>query len=552
MGGGYLNWTNKARAVPIESEINRRGIQLRRNGVESVGPCPKCGGDDRFSINPTKQVFNCRGCSVGGGIIDLVMFLDGVDFNEACVRLAGEQPKANGKDRSKAAEIVVASFQWHDADGNLVLITERIEYQGANGEFIVKDKKRDKTFRQKRPDPDNRGRWIYNADGVPPVPYRLPELLEAIANKRPILIVEGEAKADLLWSWGVAATCCVGGAKKWKPEHSEFLRGADVFLLPDNDNAGWEHIHKVGALLSTVAKSIRVLSLPELPLKGDIIDWRAAGGTREQLDALLEQAPTWQLPTAKDQAAEATAREDELIASLAKLTGLEYKRERKRLAEELDLSQRDIDEEARGHREAAPLHGHWIVEPWPEPADGDSLLRDIVRRIHRHVICSADQGLVIGLWVMFSWVHDEIAIHSPILLITSAEPESGKTTILNPISYLAPRAIASVEISQAALYRAIKLWRPSFIIDEFDDVLSSRDGDKTELRSVINSGHTRGQVVIRCVSDEYRPEPFSTFAPKAIGMVGRKLPVTSHYTRALRYCRAAPTHQGREDRALRP
>jgi putative DNA primase/helicase len=111
------------------------------------------------------------------------------------------------------------------------------------------------------------------------------------------------------------------------------------------------------------------------------------------------------------------------------------------------------------------------------------------------------------------------------LLITSAEPESGKTTTLGLISYLAPRALATVEISQAALYRSIQLWQPSFIIDEFDTVLAAKDDDKAELRSVINSGHTKGQGVVRCIPPDYRPELFSTFAAKAIGMVGRKLPV---------------------------
>jgi len=48
--------------------------------------------------------------------------------------------------------------------------------------------------------------------------------------------------------------------------------------------------------------------------------------------------------------------------------------------------------------------------------------------------------------------------------------------------------------------------------------------DKTELRSVINSGHTRGDGVLRCITDEHKPELFSTFCPKAIGMIGRKMP----------------------------
>src|SRR5262249_34845095 len=190
-----------ARAVPIANEIHRRGINLKRVGDELVGPCPKCGGDDRFGANVKKNVFVCRGCDVGGDVIKLVEHLDGVDFNAACETLAGPRPKANGKDHSGHTERVVAEFQYHDENWKTLLVVERIEFQKLGGEFVLTDGKRQKTFRQKRPDPDKPGRFIPNADGVPAVPYRLPELSEPIANGRPVLIVEGEAKANLLWDW---------------------------------------------------------------------------------------------------------------------------------------------------------------------------------------------------------------------------------------------------------------------------------------------------------------------------------------------------------------
>jgi putative DNA primase/helicase len=128
---------------------------------------------------------------------------------------------------------------------------------------------------------------------------------------------------------------------------------------------------------------------------------------------------------------------------------------------------------------------------------------------------------------MFAWVHDAVATHSPILCITSAEPESGKTTTLGLIAFLMPRSIVSAEISEAALYRSIEMWQPSFCIDEFDSVLASED--KQALRSVINTGHTRGSGVVRCNTDQNDKTPrlFPTFSPKAIGMVGRKLPATT-------------------------
>jgi hypothetical protein len=75
---------------------------------------------------------------------------------------------------------------------------------------------------------------------------------------------------------GIVATANPGGAGKWQPEMSERLRGADVILLPDNDDPGWKHIHQIGTSLVGIAGRTRVLALPDLPAKGDMTapDWQ--------------------------------------------------------------------------------------------------------------------------------------------------------------------------------------------------------------------------------------------------------------------------------------
>jgi len=78
----------RARTVPIECVLEARGIKLRGR-VDRAGPCPRCGGHDRFAVNTRKQVFICRGCSVGGDVIALAQFLDGCDFRPAVERLCG-------------------------------------------------------------------------------------------------------------------------------------------------------------------------------------------------------------------------------------------------------------------------------------------------------------------------------------------------------------------------------------------------------------------------------------------------------------------------------
>jgi hypothetical protein len=78
-----------AKDVRIEDELAQRGIALKHQGHELIGPCPMCGGTDRFGVNINKQLFNCRGCSRGGDVIALVQHLDGGTFTEAVATLTG-------------------------------------------------------------------------------------------------------------------------------------------------------------------------------------------------------------------------------------------------------------------------------------------------------------------------------------------------------------------------------------------------------------------------------------------------------------------------------
>jgi DNA primase len=80
---------DKARSVPIEGVLAERNIKLSPGRIERCGPCPICGGTDRFSINFRKQVFNCRRCEAKGDVINLVMALDDVGFKMAVETLAG-------------------------------------------------------------------------------------------------------------------------------------------------------------------------------------------------------------------------------------------------------------------------------------------------------------------------------------------------------------------------------------------------------------------------------------------------------------------------------
>jgi hypothetical protein len=138
--------------------------------------------------------------------------------------------------------------------------------------------------------PATRQRKIFTA--APVIPYQLPDLLKAVAAGHTICIVEDEEKVELIRGFGFPATCCAGGAKKWRPEHSVYLKGADVVLLRDNDPVEREHMELIAKSLAPIAR-LRILELPNLPEKGDVVDWHEAGGSAEEFARLLAAAPDY-------------------------------------------------------------------------------------------------------------------------------------------------------------------------------------------------------------------------------------------------------------------
>lgn len=102
---------------------------------------------------------------------------------------------------------------------------------------------------------------------------------------------EGEKDCDNLERIGMLATTNVGGAGKWRDDYTAALRGRGVVIFPDNDQPGVAHAATVAKALTGVAAWVKVVELPDLPPKGDVSDWIAAGGTREKLEKLVAAAP---------------------------------------------------------------------------------------------------------------------------------------------------------------------------------------------------------------------------------------------------------------------
>jgi hypothetical protein len=291
---GHDRRVEDARAVRIEDELGRRGVRLRGGGIDRCGPCPVCGGDDRFSINIKKQVWNCRGCSTGGDVIALVQHIDGSDFKGAVETLAGSPCQAAAAGKPKRLY-----FPYTDEAG--VALSREVRLQYPDGSKITW---------QEAADPDQPGEWIKGEGcmtGVRRVPFELAKLNEGLRNGATIFIPEGPRKCGPLHKWGLYATCNMGGsgaASIWREHAKEFflpVYNSPVVILPDRDAPGAKSAAIIADALASVGVAVSLLdliSLPNgdaMPPKGDIINWHRAGGTRQQfLDLVKTEARAWE------------------------------------------------------------------------------------------------------------------------------------------------------------------------------------------------------------------------------------------------------------------
>lgn len=309
---------------------------LSKPGVES-----RYGSGGSMSVDLKKNTWFSHEDNEGGGVLDLIAKLTGRTSNAEAVEWLRDEgfdvpaPAERGSNQlaGPGKKETVQTWDYTDSGGDPVFQVARIQTRLPDGSWkLNKHGKIEKTFTQRRRFEEEADVWInglidddymrkgkgqnwtrYSAAnyekwkmterrhfaGVDELPlYRLPEIIDAIAMGQAIHIVEGEKKADALWSVGIAATCNAGGSKKWAPHYNEILRGAHTVMIPDNDDVGRVHMQLVGSALRPVAASVRILDIrsfwPEVPNKGDIWDWVQTGVDASSLyDLIDEHSKPW-------------------------------------------------------------------------------------------------------------------------------------------------------------------------------------------------------------------------------------------------------------------
>lgn len=301
--GRWLDIFATLAGVRLESDIERRH-----------GPCPRCGGTDRFrAIDLDNGALYCNQCfsKQNSDGIAALGWLTGKPFKESVDLLCnhlGETPrhKKNGKSHVHRTFITPQGIVRHYLDslakktGGQVKLAATWQYET----FTVlrfdlptpAGEKQRKEFRPVHQVPlgtDGGMGWQGGYPSGPRPIYRKKE----VESARPDLVTihGGEKAADAATKIGLVAAANAGGEKSTNhTDWSPVLRFGVIAIVIDNDSSG----EAFGRLMTAKVRQakpdadVRIVRLPDLPPKGDIVEWIEAGGTKAKFLELLAETPS--------------------------------------------------------------------------------------------------------------------------------------------------------------------------------------------------------------------------------------------------------------------
>ena len=300
---------------PIEGVVGKY-MDLKQNGAEFKGLCPfHSEKTPSFSVVPSKGFYHCFGCGAHGDAIDFQAEISNCSFQDACDILGGTKEDTGKRKRRAAlpqkdvyegiepiipgqgAPTIISGERtpkiWNPKRGNFThytpsahypYLTAKRELYGHVLRVDFGDGKKITPAIMYCKLPDGTEGFCHYTFPEPRPLYNLDRLHDS-KKKVPVLVVEGEKAAEaarellpaytvVTWSGGT------GAIKKtdWSP-----LKNRDVLIWPDADKPGLEAGHEIAALLSQIAKSVKLLDWDKSKEKG----WDAFDALEEGWDTSI-------------------------------------------------------------------------------------------------------------------------------------------------------------------------------------------------------------------------------------------------------------------------
>lgn len=139
------------------------------------------------------------------------------------------------------------------------------------------------------------------------------------------------------------------------------------------------------------------------------------------------------------------------------------------------------------------------------------LIKDIREHLHKYLDIDSQYENFASWYVLLSWVYDKFRTLN--YLRALGDTGTGKSRFLNVIGGLCykPMKIGGA-VTPAPIYRMIRVWQGSLIIDEAD---FKESDEKNEVVTILNCGFEKNNPIVRCDKDD--PNNllfFDPFGPK--------------------------------------
>jgi len=469
---------------------------VRSNGTGFTALCP--GHND---TNPSLSITEVDGkillkCFAG---CDLSNILQSLNLEPKDLFLDGRKTKPEQRE-------IVAIYHYIDANGKPFEVVRTIP----------------KGFYQRQP--DGKGGYLNHLKGITPTLYHQDKLKQMIDSGTPVYVVEGEKDTDRLRGLGLVATCNPMGAGKWHDSYSQALKGADLVIIPDNDQPGRDHAGQVAKSCHGMVKRVRVLELPG-DNKSDVSDWLDNGGDVAQLKELAEACPDYE-PT-PDTSRDKKDKTDEMEVKQASflilgnylIEQVHFDGESKFVVYDCTTDKYEIATHVmQGEIKIIPRQGEEISvgavrlpSGLTEYGDTLSLLKEIESHVCRYLDVTPAFQKFAAYYVLLSWVFDRF--NTLPYLRALGDTGTGKSRFLDVCGGICYKPImASGCITPAPIYRMLNRWNGTIILDEAD--LKNSD-EYNEVVTILNCGFERGRPVIRALRDNPDKLQFlPTFGPK--------------------------------------
>lgn len=220
--------------------------------------------------------FKCHTCDWSGDVFDVRARIQGRNIGD--VLKEGRPERESTQTIYPSLDAIVETYsnvsqvyKYTNPDTRLVELAV-VRYQ-PNGH---------KAFAQCSPRPNG---WVKSRpDGKLPLYNRA-----RVSKENSVIVVEGEKAVHTLFDIGIQATTSPMGAGKASLADWSILKGKKVYLWPDNDQKGIEHMEAVRQILDADCELYWIEpSNLDIPLKGDVVEFLVnnAGTSEDQCTAI--------------------------------------------------------------------------------------------------------------------------------------------------------------------------------------------------------------------------------------------------------------------------